>query len=148
MPVRCWVQLGGEDTAPKSGTRFRLGLGGRGSCRDPSPPPPPQGPHGQPLHPPGCQTGINGSPPLKDLKRLQASATYLTLSSCQDSVGCQGPRAGWGGHYCPSPYLLVTGHTTQEPSQTHTVLRTWCGGRQAQASQRPPQTPQSRKERS
>lgn len=48
--------------------------------------------------------------------------------SGQDSYSCgsQGPRVAWGGHCCSSPYLLVTGHTTQEPSHAHTVLQTWC----------------------
>lgn len=45
----------------------------------------------------------------------------------QDSYSCgyRGPRVAWGGHCCSSPYLLVTGHTTQEPSHAHTVLQTW-----------------------
>ena len=72
-------------------------------CNTPSPPTPASGATRAALHPLGCQTGINGSPPLKDLKRLQASATYLTPSSCQDSVGCQGPRAGWGVIIAPPP---------------------------------------------
>lgn len=60
---------------------------------------PPAAPH--PLQ--AAQGGPMVHPPLKDLKRLQASATYLTPSSCQDSVGCQGPRAGWGIITAPPP---------------------------------------------
>lgn len=93
---------------------------------------------------PGCPAGTNGSPPLKDLKRPKVSATYLTHHPARTpipvgaTVSGRAGGAGRGCHCCPSPYLLVTGHTTQEPSQAHTVLQTWCQGRQAQVSQGPP----------
>lgn len=52
--------------------------------------------------------------PLKDLRRPQASVTYLTPPprSSQDSHsrGCQDPRAGLRGHYSPSP--LPASHWT------------------------------------
>lgn len=93
---------------------------------------------------PGCPAGTNGSPPLKDLKRPKVSDTYLTHHPARTpipvgaTVSGRAGGAGRGCHCCPSPYLLVTGHTTQEPSQAHTVLQTWCQGRQAQVSQGPP----------
>lgn len=69
---------------------------------------------------PQPQPQHNASPPLKDIKRSWASATYLTpqiplSSQGLSSLGHQGHRVGWGQLSAGQTPPLVTGYTTQEP---------------------------------
>lgn len=78
--------------------------------------------------PPGYPARANGSPPLKDLKRPQASATYLNPHPARTPIpvgtGVPGWTRGRRGRCLFSPYLLVTGHTSQELSHALAVLQT------------------------
>lgn len=66
--------------------------------------------------------------PTEGFKEASGLSHIPQPPSGQDSYSCGywGPRVAREGHCCSSPYLLVTGHTTQEPSHAHTVLQTWC----------------------
>lgn len=100
----------------------------------------------QPCAPSRLPSWTNGPPPPKDLKRPQASATYLTPSG-QDSHSyrCQGPRAGWGsllplplpvshwtynsgtepGSHCPPKLVLGDKH---RPARGPSPNRVWASG--------------------
>lgn len=120
-------------------------LGGQGTCVSTSKSPfaPSshclRGPLPQPCTPSRLSSWDQWLTPTEGFEEASGLGHIPHPPSRQDShsCGCQGLRAGWGAHCCPSFHLLVTGHTTQEPSQAHAVLQIWCQGRQAQVGQGP-----------
>lgn len=112
---------------PPTHTHTHPTLGGQGTCVKASK---------SPLYPPltasGAPSRVSSQgqwlTPLKDLKRPQASATYLNPHPARTPIpvgtGVPGWTRGRRGRCLFSPYLLVTGHTSQELSHALAVLQT------------------------